>query len=87
VKEGLAGPPGPKRGGEIVARGFAALAEPPKNGYIRFNLWFSYDRVLRVGPTGPALFYYLSALGADNDPRVPFGQLSRVAARLQPNAS
>src|SRR5580704_5423616 len=25
----------------------------------------SYDRVLRVGPPGPALFYYLNPLGAD----------------------
>ena len=31
-----------------------------ENGYIRRNLWFSYDRVLRVGPSGPALFYYLN---------------------------
>src|SRR4051812_33098750 len=37
-----------------------ALAGPGENLYIHRNLWFSYDRVLRVGPTGPALFYYLN---------------------------
>jgi len=37
-----------------------ALAGLPKNRYIHGNLWFSYDRVLRVGPPGPALFYYLN---------------------------
>src|SRR3954452_18637066 len=40
-----------------------ALAAPGENRYIRGNLWFSYDRVLRVGPTGPALFYYLNEPG------------------------
>ena len=40
--------------------GLAGLAGLGKNRYISRNLWFSYDRVLRVGPSGPALFYYLS---------------------------
>jgi hypothetical protein len=37
--------------------GLAGLAGPGENRYINRNLWFSYDRVLRVGPSGPALFY------------------------------
>jgi hypothetical protein len=41
----------------------AGLAGPVENRYIAINLWFSYDRVLRVGPTGPALFYYLNGPG------------------------
>jgi len=36
-----------------------------KNRYIPGNLWFSYDRVLRVGPPGPALFYYLNEPGPE----------------------
>ncbi len=40
--------------------GIAGLAGSRKNRYISRNLWFSYDRVLRVGPPGPALFYYLN---------------------------
>ena len=40
--------------------GLAGLAGSGENRYINGNLWFSYDRVLRVGPPGPALFYYLN---------------------------
>jgi hypothetical protein len=36
----------------------SGLAGSGENRYINDNLWFSYDRVLRVGPPGPALFYY-----------------------------
>jgi hypothetical protein len=36
----------------------SGLAGSGENRYISGNLWFSYDRVLRVGPPGPALFYY-----------------------------
>jgi hypothetical protein len=36
------------------------LAGSQENRYITGNLSFSYDRVLRVGPSGPALFYYLN---------------------------
>ena len=39
------------------------LAELQQNRYIGSNLHVSYDRVLRVGPPGPALFYYLSQAG------------------------
>jgi hypothetical protein len=50
VKEGL----GLKaRLKEAQNRGFAGsqgLAGPCQNRYISRNLWFSYDRVLRVGP-------------------------------------
>src|SRR5258707_6354792 len=46
--------------------GFAGLAGSGKNRYISGNLWFSYDRVLRVGPPGPALFYYLIEPDAEN---------------------
>ncbi|MEH2524597.1 hypothetical protein V1288_002506 [Bradyrhizobium sp. AZCC 2176] len=46
--------------GKIGLNGIAGLVGLRKNRYIRGNLWFSYDRVLRVGPAGPALFYYLN---------------------------
>src|ERR1700724_2304014 len=42
------------------SRALAGLAGSGENRYISRNLWFSYDRVLRVGPPGPALFYYLN---------------------------
>jgi ribosome maturation factor RimP len=47
---------------------FACLTTPglagcPQKRYIGSNLKFSYDRVLRVGPPGPALFYYLKGPG------------------------
>ena len=50
---------------KICLNGRAGLAGLGKNRYIGRNLWFSYDRVLRVGPAGPALFYYLNEAGAD----------------------
>src|SRR5437773_7079029 len=46
--------------------GLTGLAGPRENRYISGNLWFSYDRVLRVGPSGPALFYYLIEPDAEN---------------------
>ena len=46
--------------GKIRLNGIAGLVGLRKNRYIGGNLWFSYDRVLRVGPAGPALFYYLN---------------------------
>src|SRR5271170_5171553 len=49
----------------MLRQGLAGLAGSPEKRYITANLWFSYDRVLRVGPTGPALFYYLSEAGAE----------------------
>jgi hypothetical protein len=67
VKEGL----GLKRGREwrqIMLSGLAGLAGSRQNGYISHNLWFSYDRVLRVGPSGPALFYYLNEPGLLPEP-------------------
>lgn len=67
MKEGLAAKP-PRNRREIIALSSAALAGPSQNGYIRLNLWFSYDRVLRVGPPGPALFYYLNLLDAERRP-------------------
>ena len=42
----------------------AGLAGGYENRYIGRNLQFSYDRVLRVGPPGPALFYYLNVAGS-----------------------
>src|SRR3954452_21059543 len=51
--------------------GCAGLAGLRKNRYIRRNLWFSYDRVLRVGPPGPALFYYLNQPDAGARPSWP----------------
>ena len=50
------------------AAGFRALAGGCRNRYIGTNLWFSYDRVLRVGPSGPALFYYLRGPRPGLDP-------------------
>jgi hypothetical protein len=59
VNEGLDFACTSKRG-KIAVNGLAGLVGLRKNRYIRGNLWFSYDRVLRVGPAGPALFYYLN---------------------------
>jgi hypothetical protein len=59
VKEGLGLKPGQKTR-QITARRLAGLAVTAENRYISRNFWFSYDRVLRVGPSGPALFYYLN---------------------------
>ncbi len=53
-------------GGKIIRPSHAGLAGSGKNRYIGGNLWFSYDRVLRVGPAGPALFYYLSEPNMDD---------------------
>ena len=46
--------------------GSTGLAGSLENRYISGSLWFSYDRVLRVGPPGPALFYYLIEPDAEN---------------------
>jgi hypothetical protein len=59
MNEGLGFTPLSKLG-KIGLNGIAGLVGLRKNRYIRGNLWFSYDRVLRVGPPGPALFYYLN---------------------------
>lgn len=59
MNEGLDLGPRSKRG-KIDLNGIAGLVGLRENRYIRGNLWFSYDRVLRVGPPGPALFYYLN---------------------------
>ena len=59
MKEWLGSKPRPKAR-KITVRGPAGLAGERENRYIDRNLWFSYDRVLRVGPSGPALFYYLN---------------------------
>jgi len=54
----------PEMGPKNVLNGLPGLAVTAENRYIGSNLWFSYDRVLRVGPPGPALFYYLNSAGA-----------------------
>ena len=60
----------PARDGSKIARGgLSGLVRLRKNRYIHGNLWFSYDRVLRVGPAGPALFYYLNLPGPGKDAR------------------
>ncbi len=59
MNEGLGSTAASKRG-KIDLNGIAGLVGLRKNRYIHANLWFSYDRVLRVGPPGPALFYYLN---------------------------
>jgi hypothetical protein len=80
VKEGL----GLKAAGKAAKsrlRGLAGLAVTAENRYIRRNLWFSYDRVLRVGPSGPALFYYLNEPGADIGAEFHSGQHRRTALK------
>jgi hypothetical protein len=60
VKEELGWQLGPERRLKSRLLGLAGLAGWCQNRYISRNLWISYDRVLRVGPPGPALFYYLN---------------------------
>ena len=67
MKEGLGSKPHPERP-QNRAFGLAGLAGQRENRYIGRNLWFSYDRVLRVGPSGPALFYYPNEPGAETAP-------------------
>ena len=81
MKEGLGLKPC-RKGRKITARGLAGLAVAAENRYISRNLWFSYDRVLRVGPSGPALFYYLNEAGADTAPGSIRG--SPAGPRLSP---
>ena len=54
-------------------RGLAGLAGPRQNRYIGSNLIVSYDRVLRVGPPGPALFYYPNEADPVSHRPRPFG--------------
>jgi hypothetical protein len=44
-----------------------ALPDGVKNVISAATYGISYDRVLRVGPPGPALFYYLDGPDARND--------------------
>ena len=60
--------------------GRAGLAGLRENRYIRRNLWFSYDRVLRVGPPGPALFYYLNEPSPEG-PKGPVQGTGRIRVR------
>src|SRR5882724_12929439 len=60
-------------------RGLVGLAGSRENRYISRNLWFSYDRVLRVGPSGPALFYY-----PNEPPQINDAGLARVAQPGRP---
>ncbi len=64
VKEGLGLKPCGKTAKSWLC-GLSGLAVTAENRYISRNLWFSYDRVLRVGPSGPALFYYLNEPDAE----------------------
>src|SRR4051795_4010592 len=71
MNEGLgSGPLG--KDSKSALTGCAGLAGLRENRYISRNLWFSYDRVLRVGPPGPALFYYL------NQPDAGLGRTGRA---------
>jgi len=76
------GPSEPLR--KISLNGLAGLAGLRKNRYIRRNLWFSYDRVLRVGPAGPALFYYLNEPGLEG-PQGAVQGTGRTAVKVRPN--
>jgi ribosome maturation factor RimP len=58
-----------------------------ENRYISRNLWFSYDRVLRVGPPGPALFYYLNGPAAGDAGLARADRPDRAWGPAQPNAS
>ena len=81
MKEGLGSGPRQKRL-KIAALGLAGLAGASENRYIDANLWFSYDRVLRVGPPGPALFYYLN----EPSPEGPKGTVQGTGRiRLRPH--
>ena len=77
MKEGLGLKPR-RNGRKIMAPGLAGLAGSRENRYISRNLWFSYDRVLRVGPSGPALFYYL------NEPDAGPGSGNTAGPALRP---
>ena len=64
--------------------GRAGLAGLRKNRYIGRNLWFSYDRVLRVGPPGPALFYYLNEPGPEGALKARFGEPAGPPVKARP---
>ena len=80
MKEGLGLQPRGKAA-KSRPRGLAGLAVAAENRYISRNLWFSYDRVLRVGPSGPALFYYLNEPDADTALGFHSGQHCRTALK------
>jgi hypothetical protein len=81
VKEGLGSRPR-----KIAVDGLAGLAGTGENRYITVDLWFSYDRVLRVGPPGPALFYYPNRPDRDTAPDTARGaQPDCLEVRPQPN--
>lgn len=81
MKEGLGLKPR-RKPAKSRLRGLAGLAVAWENRYISRNLWFSYDRVLRVGPSGPALFYYLNGPDAACGARFHSGQHCRTALEL-----
>ena len=85
MNEGLGSIRALKRG-KIDLNAIAGLVGLRKNRYIRGNLWFSYDRVLRVGPPGPALFYYLNEPSPRRDVKARFREPagSPVKARPKP---
>ena len=84
MKEGL-GLKAANEGRKIASFGLAGLAGSRQNRYIGGNLRFSYDRVLRVGPTGPALFYYPNGPGSPKAVQVnaagPFGPANPMQDR------
>ena len=59
MNEGL-GFEDPGKARKIASDGLAGLAGLRENRYIPGNLWYLMRSRLRVGPTGPALFYYLN---------------------------
>jgi hypothetical protein len=70
--------------GKIRLNGIAGLVGLRENRYIRGNLWFSYDRVLRVGPPGPALFYYLNEPGPEGALKARFGEPAGLPVKARP---
>jgi len=70
--------------GKIDLNAIAGLVGLRKNRYIRGNLWFSYDHVLRVGPPGPALFYYLNEPSPEGTSGAVQGT-GRTAVKARPN--
>ena len=85
MNEGL-GSKTPRNGRKNVLDRLPGLAVAEQNRYIGSNLWFSYDRVLRVGPTGPALFYYLNEAGAgEGASRLRSAQPDPRPGRMQTN--
>jgi hypothetical protein len=77
MKEGLGGYAQKRR----FRQGSQGLVGEGEKGYISADFIFSYDRVMRVGPQGPALFYYLNPAGGFPAPVANSGERDLKARR------